>query len=220
MVEQEADQIRKQMANTRCSISEKLDLLERRVVDTVEGATHAVSDTVETVRDSVRDSVQSMQANLDPVRQANRHPWTTFAVCMGAGYAVGKVLEGGLAPRSAVIDQPASWPHPSPSAEAASHASHPNNGATSAFMRNVVQPLEPDLRRLKEMGIGMLFGVVRDFLHDVAPQPIRDRLHEVVDDVTRRMGGEPVKGSVLEGLRSGTKSDSESACSRERRPAF
>ena len=30
MVEQEADQIRKQMANTRCSLSEKLDMLEGR----------------------------------------------------------------------------------------------------------------------------------------------------------------------------------------------
>ncbi|CAN5339670.1 hypothetical protein BH10PLA2_BH10PLA2_36390 [soil metagenome] len=219
MVEQDADQIRKQMANTRCSISEKLDLLERRVVDTVEGATHAVNDTVETVRDTVRDSVHSMQTNLDPIRQADRHPWTTFAVCLGAGYAVGKVLEGGLMPRSAVIDQPKSWPHPSPSTEAASHATH-QNGAPSAFVRNFIQPLEPDMRRLKEMGIGMLFGVVRDFLHDVAPEPMRDRLHEVVDDVTRRMGGEPVKGPVLEGLRSGTKQGFESACSRERKPTF
>jgi hypothetical protein len=221
MVEQDTDQIRKQMANTRCSISEKLDLLERRVVDTVEGATHAVSDTVETVRDSVRESVQSMQTNLDPIRQADRHPWTTFAVCLGAGYAVGKVLEGGMLSKSNVIDQPASWPHPSPSTEAAAHSSsHNGKGTASSFVRNFVQPLEPDLHRLKAMGIGMLFGVVRDFLHDVAPEPVRERLHEVVDDVTRRMGGEPVQGSVLEGLRSGSRDRFDSAASRERRPAF
>jgi len=222
MVEQDTDAIRKQMANTRCSISEKLDMLERRVVDTVEGATHAVNDTVETVKSSVRDSVHSMQTNLDPIHQADRHPWTMFAVCMGAGYAAGKILEGGLAPRPTVIDQPASWPHPSPSSEAASHsANHGSNGSSaSTFVRSIVKPLEPDFRRLKEMGIGMLFGVVRDFLHDVAPEPMRERLHEVVDDVTRRMGGEPVKGSILESLRSSSREHVDSACSRERRPSF
>ncbi len=222
MVEQEADQIRKQMANTRCSLSEKLDMLERRVVDTVEGATHAVTDTVETVKESVRDSVHSVQTNLDPIRQADRHPWTTFAICLGAGYAAGKVLEGGLmSPRATVIDQPASWPHPSPSSEASSHASHHNgNGAASSFVQNIVKPLEPDFRRLKEMGIGLLFGVVRDFLHDVAPEPIRERVHEVVDDVTRRMGGEPVKGPILESLRTKPAEPYDSSCSRERRPGF
>ena len=219
MVEQDSDLIRKQMANTRCSISEKLDMLERRVVDTVQGATHAVNDTVDTVRDSVRDSVHSIQTNLDPIRQADRNPWTTFAVCLGAGYVAGRVLEGGPAPRATVIDQPASWPHPSPSSEAASHASQAN-GKASSFVQSLVKPLEPDLRRLKEMGIGMLFGVVRDFLHDVAPEPMRERLHEVVDDVTRRMGGEPVKGSILESLRTGSREYVDSSCSRERRPSF
>lgn len=218
MVEQ-TQQIRKQMANTRCSISEKLDLLERRVVDTVEGATNAVNDTVDTVKTSLRDSVHSIQSGLDPVRQADQHPWTTFAVCLGAGYAAGRLLEGRAEPRSAVIDQPAAWPHPSPSAEAANHAAH-RQGAASAFMRNIVEPLEPDLRRLKQMGIGMLFGIVRDFLHEVAPEPVRERVNEVADDVTRRMGGEPVKGRVLEGLDLGAKDRFDSACSRERRPGF
>jgi hypothetical protein len=219
MVEQEADLIRKQMAHTRCSLTEKMDLLERRVVDTVQGATHAVTDTVETVKESVRDSVHSMQTNLDPIRQADRHPWTMFAVSLGAGYAIGKVLEGGLAPRSTVIDQPAPWPHPSPASESSSHEA-PHNGATSSFVQNIVKPLEPDIRRLKEMGIGMLFGVVRDLLHDVAPEPMRDRLHEVVDDVTRRMGGEPVKGSILDSFRMHSQDKFDSTCSRERRPAF
>jgi len=219
MVEQEADQIRKQMAHTRCSLTEKMDLLERRVVDTVQGATHAVTDTVETVKESVRDSVHSMQTNLDPIHQADRHPWTMFAVSLGAGYAIGKVLEGGSAPRSTVIDQPAAWPHPSPATGASSHGA-PHNGTASSFVQNIVKPLEPDFRRLKEIGIGMLFGVVRDFLHDVAPEPMRERLHEVVDDVTRKMGGEPVKGSILDSLGMRSQDKFDSTCSRERRPAF
>src|SRR3954468_10828924 len=91
---QDTNRIRQQMADTRCSISEKLDLLERRVMSTVEGATHAVADTVETVKESVRDSVHSVQHSLDPIRQAERNPWVTVAVSFGAGYAAGKLLEG------------------------------------------------------------------------------------------------------------------------------
>jgi hypothetical protein len=211
--------IRKQMADTRCSLAEKLDLLERRVVDTVNGATDAVTDTVETVKDSVRDSVHSLQSGLDPIHQADLHPWTTLAVSMGAGYALGRLIEGRPGPKSAIIDQPAAWPHPSPSAEAANHAAH-RPGSTSSFMRNIVEPLEPDLRKLKGMGIGLLFGVVRDFLHDAAPEQVRARVNEVVDDVTRRMGGEPVQGPVLDSLNLGARDRGDSACSRERRPTF
>jgi len=216
---EQAELIRKQMANTRCSISEKLDLLERRVVNTVEGASNAVNDTVETVKQSVRESVHSLQSGLDPIHQADRHPWTTFTVCLGACYAVGRLLEDRPGPRSAVIDHPAAWPHPSPSKETSSHGGA-RPGAASTFVRNIVEPLEPDLHKLKQMGIGMLFGVVRDFLHEVAPEPIRTRVNEVVDDVTRRMGGEPVQGPILESLNLGTRDRFESACSREQRPKF
>ncbi|HEV8058915.1 MAG TPA: hypothetical protein VGP68_03530 [Gemmataceae bacterium] len=220
---QETNAIRQQMASTRCSISEKLDLLERRVVATVEGATTAVADTVETVKESVRDSVHSVQMSLDPIRQADRHPWTTFAVSLGAGYAAGRLLEGGPAGRPVVIDQPSAWPRPNASPhELAAGKNGRRQEQASAWVRHVIEPLEPEIRKLKELGVGMLFGLVRDFLHEAAPESLRTRLTEIVDDVTRKAGGEPVQGPVLEGAFShpSEKENAYSACSRERRPAF
>jgi hypothetical protein len=220
---QDTDLIREQMANTRCSISEKLDLLERRVVNTVNGATDAVAETVETVKESVRDSVHSVQTSLDPIRQAERHPWTTLAVSLGAGYVAGRLLEGSPSGRSAVIDQPAAWPRPSasPHEMAANHGTHRAETA-AGWVRHAIEPLEPEIRRLKELGVGMLFGLVRDFLHEAAPESMRARLTEVADDVTRKMGGQPVQGPVIEGIFShnSEKERLDSACSRERRPTF
>ena len=69
----DTDLIKEQMANTRCSISDKLDLLERRVVNTVTGATDAVNDTVETVKETVRDSVHSIQTNSIRSVSGDRH---------------------------------------------------------------------------------------------------------------------------------------------------
>jgi hypothetical protein len=209
------------MADTRCSISEKLDLLERRVMNTVEGATHAVADTVETMKETVRESVHSVQASLDPIGQAERNPWATFAVSVGAGYAAGKLLEGNHAAPSMVIDQPPAWPHPSTSTHelAASHGRRPESH--HARLRHMIEPLEPEIRKLRELGVGMLFGLVRDFLHEAAPASLRSRLTEVVDDVTRKMGGEPVKGPIFENaFAPRPESRIDSACSRERRPAF
>jgi len=220
---QDTDRLREQMANTRCSISEKLDLLERRVISTVEGATTAVADTVETVKESVRESVHSVQTSLDPIRQVERNPWVTVAVSFGAGYAAGKLLEGnhGRAP-STIIDQPPAWPHPSTSTHemASNHGAH-HTDSRSGLVRQLIEPLEPEVRKLKELGIGMLFGLVRDFLHEAAPESLRSRLTEVVDDVTRKMGGEPVKGPVFENAFASNRADQfDSACSRERRPTF
>jgi len=218
---QDSDVIRQQMANTRCSISEKLDLLERRVVNTVEGASNAVADTVETVKESVRESVHSVQTSLDPIRQAERNPWATLAVSFGAGYVAGKLLEGNHASSTTVIDQPAAWPRPSTS----THEMATNHGnrreSRAGVLRHLVEPLEPEIRKLKGLGIGILFGVVRDFLHEAAPASLRTRLTEVADDLTRKMGGEPVQGAVFEGaFAPKTEERFESTCSRERRPAF
>jgi len=221
---QDTNRIRQQMADTRCSISEKLDLLERRVVSTVEGATHAVADTVETVKESVRDSVHSVQHSLDPIRQAERNPWVTVAVSFGAGYAAGKLLEGNhAAPApSMVIDQPPAWPHPNTSTHEMA-ANHGNQRSEShhGLVQQMIEPLEPEIRKLKALGVGMLFGLVRDFLHEAAPEALRSRLTEVVDDVTRKMGGEPVNGPIFENaFASNRNNEFDSACSRERRPAF
>ena len=219
----EAYLLREQMANTRCSISDKLDLLERRVVNTVNGATDAVADTVETVKESVRDSVHNIQTNLDPIRQADRHPLTMLAVSVGAGYAAGMLLEGAVGGRPPVIDQPAAWPRPaaSPHELVSTRTAHRAESGPS-WAQKIVEPLEPEIRRLKELGVGMLFGLVRDFLHEAAPEALRARLTEVADDVTRKMGGQPVQGPVIEGLFShnSARDPVDSACSRQRRPTF
>lgn len=223
---EDSNRIREQMANTRSSISEKLDLLERRVVSTVEGATSAVADTVEAVKESVRESVHSVQTSLDPIHQAERNPWVTVAVSFGAGYAAGRLLEGGHAapPPSMVIDQPPAWPHPStsPHEMAANHGNHRSEARHGkGMLQQLIEPLEPEIRRLKGLGVGLLFGVVRDFLHEAAPDPLKARLTEVVDDMTRKMGGEPVQGPILENAFASSRQNRfDSACSRERRPGF
>jgi len=58
------DVILNEMEDTRTSLSEKLETLEKQVTQTVQGATSGVKDTVETVTDSVQDTVAAVKETV------------------------------------------------------------------------------------------------------------------------------------------------------------
>jgi len=91
------DVIRDQMEDTRTSLTEKLETLEKKVVSTVDSATTNVAETVESVKetvqetvstvkdtvqdticavkDSVKEGVGAVKDVFDVSRHVERHPW-------------------------------------------------------------------------------------------------------------------------------------------------
>lgn len=113
--------IRKQMDETRLSISEKLETLENKVSGDIQGATgavtgtvEAVKDTVESVKDSVTETVESVKEAvaettetvkesvkeglnsvahwLDIPSHVRNYPWMSVGVAAGAGFLLESML--------------------------------------------------------------------------------------------------------------------------------
>jgi len=208
----EAEVIRHQMEHTRESLTDKLETLENRVLDTVHGATtavtdtvqtvkDAVSDTVESVKDTVEDTVDSVKETFDVNRQMRRHPMVMLGLSAGAGFLVGRLMS--RVTRSATraarvtgavsgavtgaVEAHRSAPEPRPAQP------REREQPSSGLMDRLTGTFGQELDKLKGLALGSLLGVVRNFVEKSVPhEELRHRLTGVVDDVTRKLGGEPI----------------------------
>ena len=57
--------------------------------------------------------------------------------------------------------------------------------------------LGPELAKLKGLAIGYLMSAVRDAVSDALPKDMHLQVHETMDSITHKLGGQPVHGSVL-----------------------
>lgn len=128
MPHENTEVIKEQMADTRHSLSAKLETLEDKVVQTVQEATNAVSGTVESVKEAVGNTVESvkdvvgrtvgsvrsavdstvrtmdatvknMQESVDVPLQVQRHPWLMFGGAVATGFVLERLCETDMAQR-------------------------------------------------------------------------------------------------------------------------
>jgi len=209
------------MENTRADLTDKLSALENQVSGTVQTATNAVettkeavTETVETVKEtvdavtesvqeavagvkeSVQETVQSVTESLNLRLQAERHPWAVFGGAVAVGCLGGFLLGGSKRRR----ESRPSW---QPSRE-----SQTTYGATS--QASAAQPQQPEqkgggasgwfweqLSGLRGLAVGAMMGVVRDLAAKAVPENLKERVNDEVNKLTKGLGGEPFKGSVL-----------------------
>jgi len=213
-MDQTPEVIRQQMQVTRASLSDKLEALENKVVGTVEGATTAVSDTVTCVKDAVRDTVDTVKESVNIAHHVERHPWLMFGASVATGFIGGKLLLGPPPSRRSAhgVRHPEEWGEGPArlggAAAAETYVAHEGNGhpreavrpeakPEHTFLSTVTEKFGPEIDKLKSMAIGTLFGFGRELLARSVPGPIGSQLTQVVDDVTRKLGGEPVRGPLL-----------------------
>jgi ElaB/YqjD/DUF883 family membrane-anchored ribosome-binding protein len=207
--------IRQQMEETRSSLTDKIEQLEQAVTAKVQNTSAAVTDTVDSVREAVQETVESMKGSVtDTVesvketfnvpRYFREHPWASFAAAVGAGF-LGERLIGGM-PRSSVargmsraLYRP---PPPSYNGGRRETASPPPTRAAapsgSSWMGEVASKFDDEIGKLKGMAIGTAFGLLRDFLNRSIPANLTDQIGEIVDSVTRKLGGQPMRGNLLD----------------------
>jgi ElaB/YqjD/DUF883 family membrane-anchored ribosome-binding protein len=200
------DLIREQMEETRTSLAEKVEILEQKIVSTVQETTAAVTDTVTTVKDTVQESVESVKETvqesvetaketvkhwLDIRAHVEDHPWGM----LGGSMLVGFIAGGLLSERSGY----ARGYTPSAVAAPQKQQSH-HNGGTVRRQSEPAQPswlsqFEPELNKLKGLALGAALGTIREMISAEVPQNIGSRVREVIDDVTKKLGGEPIPSS-------------------------
>jgi hypothetical protein len=213
-MDHEPEVIRQQMEETRASLADKLETLENQVVSTVQGATTAVTETVEIVKDAVQDTVstvqETVQKTFDVSGHVDRHPWVMLAGSVAAGFVAGRLLGRAAAGRGGGAERitgylRSSWPALGPREEQGYRPREEGNGRgrvagepdRAGWLAGLGETFGDEIRQLKGMALGALLGVVRDVVSRSAPEQLRPKLAGVMNDITTKLGGEPVRGPVL-----------------------
>jgi ElaB/YqjD/DUF883 family membrane-anchored ribosome-binding protein len=220
--EQRPEAIRHQIAETRADLTEKLEALEQRVIDTVADATDAVADTVEAVQQSVDDTVQAVKGTvhdtvgsvkhaLDVGRHVDRHPWAMLGGSLAAGFVLGRLLPprprvGRSITQSSVETLPprAEAARQSPGFPSAGNGFRPAPAPlpeARVFKRSLfaefTETCAPEIQKLKGLAIGALMSVARDWIKQSVAPSLGPQLEQLLDRVTTKLGGEPLPGPVL-----------------------
>lgn len=195
------------------------------VGDTVENVKHVVDDTVESVRSSVQSVKSSMQDTVHAVGEAfsishhvERHPWAMVAGATAVGFVGGYLLmhksdndraderfrhlaaSQGRTPERGYIPDNDFAPQPQPIRSAAPVATSSigsgNGQATNAF----TEWLRPAATQVQSLAVGAALGLLRDMLVKAVPPAMNAQVTEMVDGLTTSLGGQVVRGNLLEQL--------------------
>jgi len=221
-MENDTEVIRQQMAETRNSLSEKVEAVEELVTSAVKETTQAVNKTVEnvtgavegtvntvketvagtvnTVKETVADSVESVKNALDISGYVEQYPWLVMGGAVAVGYALGSMLgesrphyTGDYAPASSAYEPPAAPPSTSAAWGATSAAPTSTGSAGSSWTSFIPDSWLPVIDKLKGLAIGTMSGVVGEMVMKAVPENIKNEVSQLLDDATQRLGGTPVR---------------------------
>ncbi|MEI7684720.1 MAG: hypothetical protein WCL32_06810 [Planctomycetota bacterium] len=213
---QEPDEIRQEMDETRCSLTDKISMLEQQVTDTVHEASVGVQETIEKVKVAVQDSVQSVRdtvgETVDSVKetfsitsQVQQRPWVAMAGSVGVGFLAGYMLNApsGRSQPSAPAPAPrrsGNGLHKEPfiaKAAVSEERESFSSGGGSSVVEQLTKTFEKEINQMKGLAIGTLAGIVRDLVVTAVPEMMRNPLQEVFNDMTTKLGGQMIPGRIL-----------------------
>ncbi len=227
-MDNEPEVIRRQMEQTRTDLQEKLETLEKQVTETVQEAAsaatetvqsvtetvqsvkEAVQDTVETVRGTVEDTVGSVKESLDINQHIRAHPWAMFIGATAIGYFGTRLLFGKGEPAPvpampAASDSVSTTPTHSRPNGRHGHSKSEKNGAHAAaapaepgLLGRIADHYSAELGKLQSLAVGALGAVVREMLASSAAPALAEQITDIVDGVTEKLGGKPVRGPLFQ----------------------
>jgi len=186
------------------SVKETVENVTEKFHDTVEGVTDSVQHAVEGVRESVEETVKTVTEAFNLKLQCERHPWVVFGGAVGVGFLGGLLLgrssrqanftsKGGSAflPDYSSGGETRTAAAPTqPRAEQKSDTGTGTGAAVSSWFWD-------QLGGLRGLALGAVMGVVKDLVTQAVPAAVKERVTEEVDKITKGLGGEPLKGSLL-----------------------
>jgi ElaB/YqjD/DUF883 family membrane-anchored ribosome-binding protein len=207
----------------REAVAETVQTVKDSVQSSVETVKDTVSSSVETVKETfdVRLQVQrhpwamfgsSIALGFAAGWALNRALGSGRGASASLGYSSGgsypgKTGFGSVTPRSQggyreEARAAATFTGASPTA--AHHETSPPPAPAPrgpSWIDELAQTFAPELHKLKGVAIGAAMSVARDFLTQSVPEQLRPQLDEVINNVTSKLGGEPMRGHLLDELR-------------------
>jgi ElaB/YqjD/DUF883 family membrane-anchored ribosome-binding protein len=230
-MDNETEMIKHQMEETRSSLTEKLETLEHQVVETVEGTTHAVTDTVENVKEAVEDTVEkvkdSVTSTVKAVKnafnlklQTERHPWVMMGGSVVTGFLLGRLQDrvlGGPVTTEGHYATPGTAPGPSQTGWERGYTPEAAP-ARDGWLSGLARHFGGEINKLKGLAIGTLAGAAREMISKHLPGEIGHKISAVIDQITTKLGGEPLPESALH--QESSDGSSSSTAGRQGGPAF
>ena len=177
--------------------------------DTVESVKGTVTGTVDSVRDTVSNTVETVKETFDVRRYFREYPWAALGASVGVGFLGGMVLGSGSRARGDRITnlrsrgQPFAGPSSTSSynggdgRRAGSFTAAPAH-AEPSWTGEIASRFGDEIGKLKGVALGAAFGLIRDWIGRSTPGEVSGRIGEVIDEVTRKFGGEPIRGNLLD----------------------
>lgn len=204
--------IKRQMEDSRTALGEKLETLEQHVAHTVQGAAEAVNGTVEAIKDTVttvkdsvegtvtavkgtvEDSVATVRDWLDIRAHVERCPWTMTGSAVVAGFLLGRFLSKARTTLSPAPDDRRSAEGPRNGNGYRMHGPPPSRPKRrhEHSEPSLLTEFGPELTDLKRLALGALFGTAREMIVKAVPAEVGQTLGTIVDNVTTKLGGQPL----------------------------
>lgn len=222
----ETEVIHHQMEHTRHDLAEKVEALEKKVEHTVEAVTGTIQSTVDTVSNTVEKTKESITGTVEAVTESVGHavenvsdavkktfdvsghvrnyPWAMFGGSMLVGFLAGRWLGRSREPeassRSEFAPLRGNGRQEEYSGFAEERARFGHNGAQreqqeeegESWLGHLGEQLAP----VKEMALGTTLGVAREMLVQYLPESLKQGVTDVMDDLTRNLGGKPIKAAA------------------------
>jgi hypothetical protein len=158
----------------------------------------------ETVKETMTSTMEAMQHSFDLKYQVQQHPWMMIGGAAASGFLIGRLLSGEshVSANLASRGTPRTGP---PDGSLPTEASAAQTGGNSrveeiGLLGRLTHQLHDELAQVKGLAIGAVFALLRDwavrqFSGNLAPQ-----IHELLDNMTTKLGGTRFKGPVVENL--------------------
>jgi len=203
----EPEIIKEQMEETRAKLTDKLEVLEQKVVSSVEGAATTVTNTVQEVQDKVHSSLVTVRDFFDVRAHVQERPWAMLGGALVVGFVGGWLLGGRNGHKRTSAAPPMRF----------TSESRGNGQATReqarepkpSWLASIASHFAPELEQVKSMAIGTVGSLLRDVLTQAIPETMKARTANVMDSLTEKLGGQPIDGPVLPPSPESTKSDAQ-----------
>jgi len=199
--------------DTTQAVSDTVTSVKEAVQDTVSTVKDTFSGTVDSVKDTVSETVVAMKDALDVRGYVEEYPWASFGAAVATGFVGGLLFESGHRASARIADLHShgeatyarghtsfdGGQRPWADTEAtrgSRFAAEPAHTGPS-WVHQLTERFSPEIDKLKGVALGALGALVRDLVVQSAAGPLGDRLSNVIDDFTRKLGGEPIRGSLL-----------------------
>jgi hypothetical protein len=188
---QESEVIRCQIDAARMALSEKLQELERRIMDTVVPAANgqeAAAESHHSVEDSVEETMAHVKEALDLPHQVEKHPWAILAGATALGVLGGFLIRRGTAQTAGSVQT---------KSQAETNATCEGRNGSGPAKPETANRLHEEIANLKSLATGTLLGVARDLVVDALSRPLEEQIANVLDAIATRLGGHPPHGRIL-----------------------